>query len=80
MQDLYVSESKCKIETFQYRNERAMTFENFVRNLIKAVDELEKRGRGSHNSDIFETMWKRISDNELSQYITALKVQFQHQP
>ena len=57
-----------------------MTFEKFVRKLVKAVDELEKRGRGMHNSDIVEIIWKRVSNSELSQYLTGIKVQFQHQP
>ena len=55
-------------------------FETFVRKIIKAVDELEKRGRGMHNADIVEIIWQRVSNAELSQYLTALKVQFQHQP
>ena len=42
MQEQYVSEAKRTIDTVQNRNERAMTFENFVRKLVKAVDELEK--------------------------------------
>ena len=33
-----------------------------------------------HNSDIIEIIWQRASNAELSQYLTALKVQFQHQP
>ena len=40
MQEQYVSEAKCTIETIQYRNEISMTFEKFVRKLVKAVDEL----------------------------------------
>ena len=80
MKEQYVSETKRTIETIQYRNERAMTFENFVRKLVKAVDELEKRSRGMHNADIVEIIWQRVSNAELSQYRTALKLQFQHQP
>ena len=57
-----------------------MTFKTFVSKLVKAVDELEKRGRGMHNADIVEIIWQRVSNAELSQYLTALKVQFQHQP
>ena len=53
-QDQFVSEANCTIETIQYRNERAMTFEIFVSKLFKAVDELEKQGRGMHNADIVE--------------------------
>ena len=33
-----------------------------------------------HNDDIVEIIWQRVSNAELSQYPTALKVQFQHQP
>ena len=57
-----------------------MTFEKFVRNLVKSVDELERRGRGMHNVDIVEIIWQRVNNAELSQYLTALKIQFQHQP
>ena len=57
-----------------------MTFENFVSKLVKAVNELEKWVTGIHNADIVEIIWKRVIDDELSQYLTALKVQFQHQP
>ena len=33
-----------------------------------------------HNTGIVEIIWQRFSNAELSQYLTALKVQFQHQP
>ena len=33
-----------------------------------------------HNSEIVEIIWQRVSNAELSQYLNALKVQFQHQP
>ena len=42
MQEQYVSETKRTIETILYRKEREMTFETFVRNLVKTVGELEK--------------------------------------
>ena len=41
MQEQYVSDAKCSIETIQYRNKRAMTFKIFFRKLVKAVDEIE---------------------------------------
>ena len=79
-QEQYVSEAKRTIETLQYRNKREMTFENFVSKLVQAVDELEKRDKGMHNADVVEIIRKRVRNAKLSQYITALKVQFQHQP
>ena len=42
MKEQYVIKEKRTIETLQYRNERAMMFEMFVRNLVQAVNELEK--------------------------------------
>ena len=33
-----------------------MTFEKFFGKLVKAVNELEKRGRGMHKADIIEIM------------------------
>ena len=32
-----------------------------------------------YNAEIVEIIWKRVSNSELSQYLTALKVKFQHQ-
>ena len=57
-----------------------MTSEKFVSKLVKAVDEIEKRGRGMHKADIFDILLQRLSNDELSHYLTVLKVQFQHQP
>ena len=57
MKDQYVSEANRKIETIQYRNERAMTFEKFVRKIVKDFDEVEKRFRGMHNAEIVEIIW-----------------------
>ena len=80
MQDQYVSEANRTIDIIQYRNEREMTFEKFVSKLVKAFEELEKRGRGMHNAEIVDIIWQRVRNAELSQYLTSLKVQFQHQP
>ena len=33
-----------------------------------------------HNAAIVEIIWQRVSNAELIQYLTALKVQFHHQP
>ena len=80
MQEQYVSKANRTIESIQYRNERAMMFKFFVRNLFKAVNKLEKRGRGMHNADIVEIIWQRVSNTKFNQSLTYLKVQFQHQP
>ena len=80
MQEQYVSEVKRTIETIRSRNKRAMAFEKFVCKLFKTVDEVEKRGRVMHNTEIVEIIWQRVSNAELSHYLAALKVQFQHQP
>ena len=80
MQEQYISKFKRKIETIEYRNERAMIFEKFKSKLIKAVDEIEKLGRVMHNADIVDIIWQRVSNAELRQYLAALLVKFQHLP
>ena len=79
MQEQYVSEANRTIETVHYRNVRVIRFETFVSKIVKAVYELEKLVRGLHNADIVGIIWQRVSNAELSQYLTSIKVQFQHQ-
>ena len=62
MQEQYVIEAKHTIDTIKYRNERATTFEKFVRKIVKAVGGLEKRGRGMHNADIVEIICRRVNN------------------
>ena len=56
-----------------------MPFETFVSKIVQAVNELEKRGGGMPNADAVEIIWLRFINAELGQYLTALKVKFQHQ-
>ena len=57
-----------------------MKFEKFVSHFLKSVDNLEKQGRVLRNADIVDLIWKKTMNPELSQYITAFKLQFQHLP
>ena len=52
MHEKYINEAKRTLETLTYRNEQALKFDNFVAKFVKAVDELEKRNRGLHNTDV----------------------------
>jgi hypothetical protein len=80
MQEQYINEAKKTIASITYRNERAMKFEKFVAQFVKAIDELEKRGRGLHNPDIVDLIWQKVKNPDLSQYVVALKVQYQRVP
>ena len=57
-----------------------MKFEKFVAKFVKAVDELDKRKRGLHNSDVVDNIWKKVTNPELNQYVVALNIQFQREP
>ena len=57
-----------------------MKFEKFVAKFVKAVDDLEKYERGMHNADVVDIIWKKMTNPDLSQYVTALKVQSQRKP
>ena len=52
----------------------------FVAQFVREIDELEKRGRGLHNADIVDMIWKKVLNAKLSQYAIALKFQFQRIP
>ena len=57
-----------------------MNFEKFVAQFVGSIDELEKRGRGLHNADIVDMIWKKVLNAELIQYVIAIKVQYQRIP
>ena len=57
-----------------------MKFEKFVSQFVESVDKMDKQGRVLHNYDIVELIWKKMMNPGLSQYVTALKVHFQHFP
>ena len=80
MYEQYVDKTKSTLEIVAYRNEQAMKFEKFVSKFTNAADELEKRNQWLHNSDVIDIIWKKMMNPELSQYVTALKVQFQRRP
>ena len=77
MKEQYINEAKRTLESMTYRNERAMKFEKFVAKFVKAVADLERFNRGMHNGDVVDLIWKKMTNPDLSQYVTALKVQFQ---
>ena len=76
MQDQYISETKHILDTISYKNEWVMKFDKFVSQFVKTVDEMEKQQRGLHNADIVELIRNKTTNPKLSQYVTALKVQF----
>ena len=54
MHEQYINEAQRTLETFTYRNERALKFEKFVAKFVKAVDELDKRNQGLHNANVVD--------------------------
>ena len=77
MQETHVNDAKKTLSLLTYRSERAMTFEKFVAKFQKAIDDLEKHGRGMHNKDIVDMLWVKICNSDLNMYMAALKVQHQ---
>ncbi len=69
-----INEAKKTLQTLQYRNERSMPFEKFVDKFQRAVDDLEAGGRPMHNDDVIDTLWPKIINNEIREFVTALKV------
>ena len=69
-----INEAKRTLQSIQYRNERSMPFEKFVDKFQQAIDDLEAGGRPMHNDDIIDMLWPKIINNEIREYIVALKV------
>jgi hypothetical protein len=61
-------------ELLVYKNERAMTFEDFFKKLTKALLNFEKAGRAKHDGDVIDWIWSHVQSAESSQLISALKV------
>ena len=74
MQEQNINEAKRTLESMTYRNERAMQFKKFVAKFVKAVDALYKHDRSMHNADVVDLIWNNMTNPDLSQYVTALKV------
>lgn len=79
MHETCINEAKKVLQTITYRNERAMKFEKFVANFQKAIDDLERYGRGMHDADIVDMIWPKMCNPELASYVVSLKVHHQHQ-
>jgi phage tail protein X len=56
-----------------YKNERAMTFEDFCSKLQRALQHFERAGRAKHEGDVIDWIWSHIQNSELGQTIAALK-------
>ena len=69
-----INEAKSLIKTLQYRNERSMPFERFTEKLQRAIDDLALGGRPMHNDDIVDLIWPKILNNEIKEFVVALKV------
>ena len=63
-----------------YINEREMKFEKFFAKLVKSVDYLDRFDCRINTADIVDLIWKNMTNPDLSQYVTDLKVQFQREP
>jgi hypothetical protein len=56
-----------------YKNERAMTFEDFCKKFQRALQHFDRAGRPKHAGDITDWIWGHIQNPELGQTIAALK-------
>jgi hypothetical protein len=56
-----------------YKNERAMSFEEFCKKFQKALQHFERANRAKHNGDVIDWMWNHVQNSELGQTVAALK-------
>jgi hypothetical protein len=63
-----------------YKNERAMSFEDFCKKMEKAIQAFIIAGRPKFEGDIIDWMWVHIQNDELKHHIVALKIGQSLQP
>jgi phage tail protein X len=56
-----------------YKNERAMSFEEFCKKFQKALQHFERAGRAKHDGDVIDWIWNHVQNSELGQIVAALK-------
>ena len=69
-----VNQANKTWELLVYKNERAMSFEDFSKKLTKALQYFDKAGRAKHDGDVVDWIWKHVQSGEMSQHMSALKV------
>jgi hypothetical protein len=68
-----INEANRTWELLVYKNERAMSFEEFCKKFQKALQHFERAGRGKHHGDVIDWIWNHVQNSELSQTLAALK-------
>jgi hypothetical protein len=68
-----VNEANRIWDNLTYKNERAMSFEEFQTKFQKALQHFVKAGRAKHDGDIVDWIWNHIQNAELISTIKALK-------
>jgi hypothetical protein len=68
-----VNEANKTWDMLVYKNERAMSFEEFCKKFQKALQHFERAQRPKHNGDVIDWIWDHVQNSELSQIVAALK-------
>jgi hypothetical protein len=68
-----VNEANRVWDMLTYKNERAMSFEEFQKKFQKALQHFAKAGRPKHDADIVDWIWNHIQNADLSGTVRALK-------
>jgi hypothetical protein len=69
-----VNEANRIWDMLTYKNERAMSFEEFQKKFQRALQHFAKAGRPKHEGDVVDWIWTHIQNSELAGTVRALKV------
>ena len=78
--DVLGNEAKGSFQRLVYKNERAMSFEKFQEQFLKAINDLDKAKRPMNSADIIDAIWEKVQHPGLTEYIAALQVQQNFNP
>jgi hypothetical protein len=68
-----VNEANKTWDLLIYKNERAMSFEEFCKKFQKALQHFVRARRPKHNGDVIDWIWSHVQNSELAQTLAALK-------
>jgi hypothetical protein len=68
-----VNEANKTWDMLVYKNERAMSFEEFCKKFQKALQHFDRANRAKHNGDVIDWIWTHVQNSELGQIVAALK-------
>ena len=68
-----VNEANKIWDMLVFKNERAMSFEEFCKKFQKALQHFVRANRAKHNGEVIDWIWTHVQNSELGKIVVAFK-------